>query len=429
MDPVSQVLAQQHSGSAGGAGFGQFFAQGVQARQNQQRLNLSSRQLQVQEAQEQRLQRRDDMLLPLEQQMMQSQIANLGINGVVNFLKAQSEVQVNAALPELYRLQMAFAESPEGYSDPALMEEARTLANRFPKAFAPGAPGAELLTFIKAAPMLNSQFKQVLDMNQQLKGSGMVVQGVNQKGEIDFTQEPRAANQPADIQVASEITRLETLLQQTQDPAEREQISRQLRNLQMQTAPRGGFDITLPDGTRIAQGGGASGNQPASITTKAEQVVNSAASLMEFGHEIIETASQGNVGLSGNLKRLWAEFGGQAGTVEAGPEFEFAQATTFFKAQAQQVLKSDHQMAEDERKMIISDLPSKGLKESDETAKKKARAAMRKVAESARRQAIRAGVPLPPQLMTYDEILDFGKQNNLSEDEVIGLVRKSPFVQ
>jgi hypothetical protein len=185
MDPVSQVLAQQHSGSAEGEGFGQFYAQGRQLAQQDEQLSLSKQRLRLEEAQEQRLTREADALLPLRKQMLATQAVNLGIEAVTSIQKAQALAEMNAALPEIYQLQSEIMMSPKGGSDPTLRDRAYGLAKRYSRAFING-PGAELLQQVDAAPMWDARLKRVLEAEEKLKQSGLYPRSIDNKGQIDI---------------------------------------------------------------------------------------------------------------------------------------------------------------------------------------------------------------------------------------------------
>jgi hypothetical protein len=185
MDPVSQVLAQQHSGSAEGQGFGQFYAQGRQLAQQDEQLSLSKQRLRLEEAQEQRLTREADALLPLRKQMLATQAVNLGIGAVTSIQKAQALAEMNAALPEIYQLQSEIMMSPKGGSDPTLRDRAYGLAKRYSRAFING-PGAELLQQVDAAPMWDARLKRVLEAEEKLKQSGLYPRSIDNKGQIDI---------------------------------------------------------------------------------------------------------------------------------------------------------------------------------------------------------------------------------------------------
>lgn len=192
---------------------------------------------------------------------------------------------------------------------------------------------------------------------------------------------------------------------------------------------------TNPDGTvEILQGGAQGEKLPSSAVGEAEKVANSASSFINTGKELIALAKAPNVGVIGNIKRISTRIVGQiAGEdmIQAGEEFDFAQAATFFRGAATRILKSDSQITEDERKSIIAALPSGGWLEAPTTVKRQAESAIRKVAESARRQINRAGVKMPTELMTPDEIAKGYNDGTLkiSEEDAVRMMMNNIFDQ
>lgn len=216
MDPVSQTLAQQQSGSAGGQGFGQFFVAGQQA-------GFASRRLDLEERQERRMQRREDVMLPLEKQVKEYAVIDMGIRARANADKFNSTVYSNAILPELYQLEMAFAQSPLGYEDPEIKKQVWELQSRFPRAFAKGLPGGDLLQNMIAVPMQRREFQLKLDMLEKVP-AGTSVTGV---GSRDFP--PRTATDTtADIRNAQYQASLETAISLLPESPERSNLQRQL---------------------------------------------------------------------------------------------------------------------------------------------------------------------------------------------------------
>jgi len=182
MDPVQQTLAQQNSGTANGEGFGQFFVEG-------RRQGLMRRQIEGQEKQEERLQQRQDMLLPLEAQQNRLQNANLGIAAVSNLRKGIAETQVNAALPEILQLQIDYARAPDGFKNDQLYERAKNLAVRFPMAFREDMEGGKLMGQVQAAWFQQAQWDRNIqrfkDLEQQ---TGRRIQTINPStGQFTFS--------------------------------------------------------------------------------------------------------------------------------------------------------------------------------------------------------------------------------------------------
>lgn len=166
MDPVQQVLAQQQSGSAEGQGFAQFAVEGMRLGQQQQQLNLANRRLEMAEKEQ-------DMLLPLQRQMLGAQVANLGIQGETAKLQLLNLTQQNMAMPELLSLQLRFAQSPEGHLDPQGLADYERLFLKYPIAFA-GGIGAEINDSIQAAMKFKMGMQHFKQAAQQVSQFGVV---------------------------------------------------------------------------------------------------------------------------------------------------------------------------------------------------------------------------------------------------------------
>lgn len=420
MDPVSQVLAQQQSGSAGGEGFGQFFVQGAQLANQQAQLGLAARRLELEQRQETRAQKQQDLMLPLLAEKTRLENANAGIEVNANIMKLEAMTEMNAVLPDLYQLQVGFMRSPDGFEDQQLVSQTLQLAVKHPRAFAPGTPGSELLTSIKAVPMFRQQFAQVRQANEQLKGTGLSIQQINPKtGNIELMREQ--PNVPADIQAAMQLTAAQARVENITDPAKLNEIF--FNNLRDIKIPYG-MSVTTADGTTIT-----TGRQPQGIVSDAEKVAVNAVNAVNYAKDVIKFAENGNVGLLGNINRLASEVGGQVIDIKPGDEFKYAQATDFLKATATKLLRSDGSISEAERKQIIEHLPGAGVKETPETAKLKAQNLMRIIGESARRQIERAGRPVPLELMTKDELFKLVQTKKITKEQAADALIKSPFNQ
>lgn len=229
MDPVSQVLAQQQSGSAGGQGFGQFFVAGQQH-------GLARERLKLEQKQEERLQKRDDMLLPLQASLIGAQVANLGVEAVINTQKAQITTAINAALPEINELNMQFMAAPDGFANEELRKKTAVLAKKYFLAFGPDTPGGNLLMGIKAAAMFEQQMQQMDQVFKRLQpGESMSLPG-GMRFDKDAT---KASNLPANLQEAAAITSLRQKVAAEQDPARKQALQTELDDMLMTVLPAG----------------------------------------------------------------------------------------------------------------------------------------------------------------------------------------------
>lgn len=225
MDPVSQVLAQQASGSAGGQGFGQFFAQGRQLQQNQQRLNLSSRHLELQQAQEQRLQRRDDMLVPLESQMLQMRIANEGMNLVTEKNNLQVATSMRAGSLAVANL-MAELESQGGWGSAESWQAYQRIIDQTPLA----AISKEGQLFIQQQRLANG----VKQMTKQFGAPTQATVPNSFGGTSQFGNDPLAARRVeiSEANLQARVKELELSAQRLENqmpPEQREKLRAGLR--------------------------------------------------------------------------------------------------------------------------------------------------------------------------------------------------------
>lgn len=420
MDPVSQILAQSQGGSASGQGFGQFFAEGVQSGQRQQQLNLATRRQQFEEQQQSADEQRRSMLFPLQMEAARINNTKAGLN-------LQNQFAAQNKLVDLLDLQRRFSIAPNGYSDTELIDAVNTVFKQAPT-LTEHPVGKEILGSIAAAPKLDASFGRIKQLNDQLKGSGLYVQRLDERGRpvLGELNQPRAGTLPGQASPIGKLVADYNALRASGD-VEGTQFAKaalikagQANGLNLEFSDDGRLTSltqgTIPEGGKI----------PASVIARAEEAANTAPAFIRTGRDIINLGVPGNVGIEGNIKRIGKELAGQFMDIEAGDEFDFAQATTFFKGQATKVLRSDSQISEPERKSIVADLPSKGWLEADETARRKAKGAIRRVAESARRQIIRAGRLLPAELMTPDEIIadvQAGKLTKQQAEEALQLLR------
>lgn len=184
MDPVSQTLAQQTSGSAEGQGFGQFFVEGARLRQNRDQLNLASRRVAIEERQDKREQQKFDLMLPLLTKQQELTNTNLGIEATARQLQLDATTRLNAALPEIFQLQAEMME--KGPDDTGVREKLLDLSKRYGTAFAPGTPGGNLWLQAESAPMFESRMKRIIDAESKLKESGLYLRSSGTKGDIDI---------------------------------------------------------------------------------------------------------------------------------------------------------------------------------------------------------------------------------------------------
>lgn len=164
MDPVTQTLAQQQSGSAGGQGFADFFLKGAQMAQNRRQLDLSERRLGIEETQA----RQSNLLFPLIKKAKEQELENLGLEVAINLQKKEMITEQNKALPEILAIQMEAMQSPKGFASPEIISKVRELSTRFPAAFS-GGDGLDLMTSLKGAQMREMQLLQFEEIARDLE--------------------------------------------------------------------------------------------------------------------------------------------------------------------------------------------------------------------------------------------------------------------
>lgn len=186
MDPVTQTLAQQQSGSAEGQGFGQFYLQGKQLGQEQQRINLSKQRLDLERVQEARAKRHDDLIDPLHANLLGAQATSMGAEAYINVTKAANYAYANAHLAEIFELENTYLKSPKGFLDPEGYAAMSQLSAKDSRLFAEGTPGAQLRTRVYGAIMQQQDLANKLPMlakaNEQLAKSGLYLRGFNTSG-------------------------------------------------------------------------------------------------------------------------------------------------------------------------------------------------------------------------------------------------------
>ena len=179
MDPISQILAQQSSGSAEGQGFGADYARG-------QEFSLRERYLSLQQKAEKRAQKEQDVLLPLKAEFDRSQNTILGQQAFLGLQKQLTIEASNNSLPQIYELQRRIATSPNGVDDPEIQKDLLQISLQNPRAVAPGTPGGDLWTWVQSSAVFKSRLKQVQDANAQLKGQNIYVREATDKGTMQF---------------------------------------------------------------------------------------------------------------------------------------------------------------------------------------------------------------------------------------------------
>jgi hypothetical protein len=419
MDPVSQVLAQQNSGSAEGQGFGQFYVQGRQLANQKEQINLSRRHLDLQEKQEGRLQTQQDLLLPLQQKLIEAQATNMGAEAVFNTEKAMLLTQQNAALPELVNLQAEFMNAPDGFANKQLIDRSISLARKYPKIFTPGAPGHELMTQIMAVPMLEQKFNRVLEMAKQMPaGTSMNVPGI---GMLNRDPERIGGSEATtDIRNVEYESQLRSQIEATPDGPQKTALQQKLATFQAQTAPSGTTVFDPATGNPIVQIGKQQGGATISTQTKLQQGIANLQKTVSSLEEIENTLRPEDVGLKGVigeqlLDRIAPQFGLDTSDVQRMDN------RTKLKAVVQGALRevsADSRFTENDRIAVEEILPKAGVRETYQNAIQTSKTLRRIFAKRALIDAQTLKIAPPPWAL---ESLD---ARALSEAQRSGIITK-----
>ena len=181
MDPVSQTLAQQTSGSAEGQGFGQFYIQGAQLGRERQRINLAQQRLNIEKAQEARQADQYNLMRPYLAENYKNQNIILGTQAASNTLEQKIKAAQATASPAMLQLQDAFMTAPQGWNDPELRMQYEDILTHDP--FARFTPEGQRIEKGLQGNIVNKQFFNQLDQAEaRVKGTDTFVKGFNQYG-------------------------------------------------------------------------------------------------------------------------------------------------------------------------------------------------------------------------------------------------------
>lgn len=176
IDPVQQIFLQAGSALTAGQGFGQAITHGFQLAQNQAKIDLDKEQQKV--------------LLPLQREFARLRNISSGIEIDTAKRALQQQIATQSALPDVIDLQMRISDSPNGYKDPGLIEEARSLFQRFPS-LAGTKEGRDLLSNFTNASKLDAAFSGISRFNQMLESQpgNQRVTGMNpETGNVQLSQ-------------------------------------------------------------------------------------------------------------------------------------------------------------------------------------------------------------------------------------------------
>jgi hypothetical protein len=436
LDPVTQTLEMGrtppgNSGGDGASGFVQMYlaAQQMQQRRRehadavnfqQQKMDLENRQQQNQDTQSEN----NDLMAPLLREHQAAVNKQVGATAQGAVLDTQFKADSMEGLNQLTQIQLDSLKAEGGPLNPDIIQRSNDVITKYGlMRTQQGAAWMRETLDAKKVQDFYSIFGQPTSASAVDKESGATVNFGSKRESLAATQEIESLMSAAAANdKAQGITRT---------PAELAQ--RRLDFTQDKVLPMGSTEtIKTPDGTEVTRvigrqpAGGAKGGPTVAQANKAEDAATAASNAAASALDVIKYAETGNVGLIGNVNRLAATLGGQVADIKPGTEFKYAQATDFLKAAAVKVLRSDGNISEAERKQVIANLPSTSVNESPATAREKALNISHIMAESARRQVLRAGRPLPPELMTEVEIRNSMDRGDITRDQAKELLMKAP---
>jgi hypothetical protein len=115
---IDQILAQSQAGSANGEGFGQYFAKGMEMRQQRDQFAVQSRQAQ---------ERLDLMRTAQEAEQQQNSLAVQ-----MNRMRLQQMADLNTAGGELVKAELELAKEPDGYASSKAVDIANSFFSKYP---------------------------------------------------------------------------------------------------------------------------------------------------------------------------------------------------------------------------------------------------------------------------------------------------------
>ena len=395
MDPVQQTLAQQNSGSANGEGFGQFFVEG-------RRQGLMKRQLDLQEKQEERLQERQDMLLPLEAQQNRLQNANLGIAAVSNLRKGIVETQINAAGPELLQLQIDFARAPDGFMNEKGYEDFKNIIRRYPALMQEGMPGAKIANQIMGARLNEARLDQTIKQFKKFKSEtgemprtinpttgAVTMQSDNWSDGEDNGPELRTANGVVFRRNSTGgWTPLPARLEAPTTMKVTDAVTGQPISI-LQTGPNSFSRVT-----------------PSPAQNEVEKTEVTSANIFEKGRQLLPLINDRTTGIRGGLQRALRDSGiGLVFPSYVDPQVSEADAVAReFAADLVRGMRSDSNINEKEQQGLASEANT--LRWVDEkTGKTRLATFVKGAASKAREASLRLGRPINEKYLTWEELL------------------------
>lgn len=412
MDPIAQIFAQSQAGSAGGEGFGQFFAEGVRQSQQQQGLNFSRRRLELEEERE----RRAEPMMELERMQALQRLAI----GSLTLQKTESDnnyaISLRNADLEISKFMSALAQSGK-WGSPESWQAWNQITSRVP------------LAAVSKSGQLFLQQQQLAMASQRLAEQfggrpTQVTVPTPEGGQALFGQSRQAI--PDKLEIATEMSRLQSIIESTTGK-EREAAIKQLENIQSQMGassteifdPATGQPIMRTTTGRQPSSASAGGATTATVNRAQQNLSDTQKAISELS-DLERTLRPKDVGISGVwgetvLDRVLPQFGFGRGDIERMDN------RTKLKSIAQSLLRevsADNRFTENDRRAIEAIVPKSGVVESYENAIRSSRTLRRIFAKRALIES--QTIAQPPPLWALESLDNIG----LSESARSGLITK-----
>jgi hypothetical protein len=418
MDPVTQTLAQQQSGSAGGQGFGQFFVAGQQNARQKEQLNLARRQ-------EDRLAERQRTLLPYEKALMGMQVIDAGLTAHSNRLKLENQIISNQGLPEILALENFFMESPNGYKDADGIAAYKQLYSKYPQAFSEGAVGHALRMRVQAPVMFDAEMDRLEKARQRFPNlqrldpkSGEITLSPRYDTEVvteTIDGKPRSFLRDASGRLRSlpeNISQRQLEAFKRSESAKDVGVVRESRPDLLPTLPRNEQGVAYVPPATMQEAAKTAGMQGATKTLLEQQSIG-AENVVNLGRRLLPLLNDENVGPEGWFKRRVIERipGAKAALspfINLDNTTDAVAAETLgrqFLGQVFKAVRSDSNINEKEYAQIVQAAPTpEAFFTKPSSEKRKLREFLISARDTARTNARRTGKPLSNFFLSTSEL-------------------------
>lgn len=373
---VEQIMMQAQGASAQGEGFGQYALEGMKLGQNRRALDLEERRTKLAEQQQ-------SMLLPYQQQALQTE-------SLSNISKLMLEQQGRQSIAEFGGL-IADISSSQAWDKPETERKIWEFIKRYPES--------------AKSPLIQDVFSR---MDTARKAAAQLA-------------EPLTPT--ADMKNAAELDRLTQAIAAETDPAKKARLQSQLTSFQSLIARPNTTVFDPATGKPIVQIGGSGNNGTKEVTTatqtRFEQAEATALQTAFRARRLLPLLSAENVGPRGMLTRT-AE--AVAGTIipdyKVGTSIEAVTVARQFKSGLIDMLKSDSNVTQREIDSIDAALPQpEKFFTASNQEKVKLAATLEDVGQISRNNAKTRGKAITPIWLLPSEIDAQFKAGTISEAE------------